>query len=81
LAAEWHPDKCPGGDVEKCREEFPKYANAYEILSNSEMRKNYDYVLANPCARRDADCARSVAAADGCAVARRAAGTSSPVST
>lgn len=48
LAAEWHPDKCPGGDVEKCREEFPKYANAYEILSNSEMRKNYDYVLANP---------------------------------
>jgi len=48
LAAEFHPDKCPGGDFEKCREVFPKYANAYEILSNSEMRKNYDYVLANP---------------------------------
>jgi len=48
LAAEWHPDRCPSGDVEKCREVFPKYANAYEILSNTEMRKNYDYVLANP---------------------------------
>ena len=48
LAAEFHPDKCPGGDIEKCREVFPKYANAYEILSSSEMRKNYDYVLANP---------------------------------
>ena len=48
LAAEWHPDKCPGGDVPKCKELFPKYANAYEILSSSEMRKNYDYVLANP---------------------------------
>lgn len=48
LAAEYHPDKCPSGDYEKCKEVFPKYANAYEILSSSEMRKNYDYVLANP---------------------------------
>lgn len=48
LAAEWHPDKCASGDIAKCREVFPKYANAYEVLSNSEMRKNYDYVLANP---------------------------------
>lgn len=48
LAAEYHPDKCASGDVQKCREVFPTYANAYEVLSNSEMRKNYDYVLANP---------------------------------
>ena len=48
LAAEWHPDKCPSGDIAKCKEVFPKYANAYEILSSSEMRKNYDFVLANP---------------------------------
>ena len=48
VAAEYHPDKCPSGDIEMCREVFPKYANAYEVLSNSEMRKNYDYVLANP---------------------------------
>ena len=48
LAAEYHPDKCPSGDIAMCRAEFPKYANAYEILSSGEMRKNYDYVLANP---------------------------------
>ena len=48
LANEFHPDKCVSGDVQKCRELFPKYAAAYEILSNSEMRKNYDYVLENP---------------------------------
>jgi len=48
LAAEYHPDRCTGGDVAKCREVFPKYANAYEVLSSSEGRKNYDYVMANP---------------------------------
>jgi len=48
LAAEWHPDKCPGGNIPKCRELFPKYANAYEVLASPEMRKNYDYVLDNP---------------------------------
>eukprot|EP00325_Prymnesiales_sp_UTEX-LB-985_P008556 CAMPEP_0174699446 /NCGR_PEP_ID=MMETSP1094-20130205/4722_1 /TAXON_ID=156173 /ORGANISM="Chrysochromulina brevifilum, Strain UTEX LB 985" /LENGTH=367 /DNA_ID=CAMNT_0015896783 /DNA_START=13 /DNA_END=1116 /DNA_ORIENTATION=- len=48
LAAEYHPDKCPSGDIGMCREQFPKYANAYEILSNSEMRKNYEFVLDNP---------------------------------
>ena len=48
LAAEYHPDKCSTGDVEYCRQVFPKYANAYEILSSTEMRKNYNYVLENP---------------------------------
>ena len=48
LAAEWHPDRCKSGNVAQCRELFPKYANAYEVLSNTEMRKNYDYVMANP---------------------------------
>ena len=48
LAAEYHPDKCASGDVEVCKEKFPKYANAYEILTNSEMRANYDYVMDNP---------------------------------
>lgn len=48
LAAEWHPDKCPSGDFVACREKFPKYANAYEILSNPEMRKNYNYLLDHP---------------------------------
>lgn len=48
LAAEWHPDKCPSGNIEKCKAEFPKYANAYEILSSSDTRKSYDYVLKHP---------------------------------
>lgn len=48
FANEFHPDKCKSGNVEECRKLFPKYANAYEILTNTEMRKNYDYVLANP---------------------------------
>jgi len=48
LAAEYHPDKCPSGNVAMCRELFPKYANAYEILSNSDMRKTYEFVLDNP---------------------------------
>ena len=48
LASQWHPDRCPGGDYAKCKEWFPRYANAYEVLSTPEMRKNYDYVLANP---------------------------------
>ena len=34
--------------MEYCRQVFPKYANAYEILSSTEMRKNYNYVLENP---------------------------------
>ena len=35
LAAEWHPDKNPDP---KAREIFQKYANAYEVLSNAEVR-------------------------------------------
>ena len=45
LASEWHPDKNPDP---RAKELFQKYANAYEVLSNSEMRKNYDYVLNHP---------------------------------
>lgn len=48
LAAEYHPDRCTGGDLPKCREKFPKMANAYEVLGTAEMKKNYDYVMANP---------------------------------
>jgi DnaJ family protein C protein 25 len=48
FSAEWHPDKCPSGNIELCREKFPKYANAYDVLSTSENRKNYDFLLAHP---------------------------------
>jgi len=45
LAAEWHPDRNPDPNAKL---KFQKYANAYEVLSNSEMRANYDYLMANP---------------------------------
>lgn len=45
LAAEWHPDKNPDP---RAKEIFTKYANAYEVLSDPEMRKNYDYFLDHP---------------------------------
>jgi len=45
FAAEWHPDKNPDP---RAREMFQKYTNAYEVLSDSTMRKNYDYLLDHP---------------------------------
>jgi len=36
LALKYHPDK--GGDAEK----FKEIAEAYEVLSDSDRRKNYD---------------------------------------
>lgn len=45
LAGEYHPDKNPDP---KAREIFQKYAQAYEVLSNAEMRSNYDYLLKHP---------------------------------
>ena len=45
LAAEWHPDKNPDP---KAKVVFPKYANAYSVLSDPAMRDNYDYLMAHP---------------------------------
>merc|ERR1719231_67769 len=45
LASEWHPDKNPDP---RAKTLFQKYANAYEVLSSSEMRDNYDYLLDHP---------------------------------
>eukprot|EP00320_Phaeocystis_rex_P020685 CAMPEP_0119075406 /NCGR_PEP_ID=MMETSP1178-20130426/79981_1 /TAXON_ID=33656 /ORGANISM="unid sp, Strain CCMP2000" /LENGTH=332 /DNA_ID=CAMNT_0007057627 /DNA_START=33 /DNA_END=1031 /DNA_ORIENTATION=- len=45
LATEWHPDKNPDP---RAKELFQKFANAYDVLSNSEMRDNYDYLLDHP---------------------------------
>lgn len=36
LAAEWHPDKNPDP---RAKDLFQKYANAYEVLSNAEVRR------------------------------------------
>ena len=80
LATEWHPDRNPDP---RAKDLFQKFANAYEVLSNSEMRKNYDYVLANPCAAaagRQRKRRRS-AYSPAVRLPRRDAGTSSPPST
>jgi len=45
LATEWHPDKNPDP---RAKALFQKFANAYEVLSSSEMRDNYDYLLDHP---------------------------------
>jgi len=45
LAAEWHPDKNPDP---MAREKFQKFANAYSVLADTEMRANYDYLLEHP---------------------------------
>lgn len=45
LATEWHPDKNPHPDAKML---FQKYANAYEVLSNPAMRKQYNYLLEHP---------------------------------
>lgn len=44
-AAEWHPDKNTHPDA---KDIFQKYSTAYEVLSSSEMRKNYNYLLDHP---------------------------------
>lgn len=44
LARKYHPDNRDTGDEEK----FKIVANAYEILSNTEARNDYNYMLDNP---------------------------------
>jgi molecular chaperone DnaJ len=44
LAHKFHPDKNPGD--KKAEEKFKKLAGAYEILSNTEKRREYDDALA-----------------------------------
>ena len=39
LATEWHPDRNPDP---RAKDLFQKFANAYEVLSNSEMRSSSD---------------------------------------
>lgn len=45
LAAAYHPDKNPSP---RAKEKFNRYTNAYEVVADSEMRKNYEYFLDHP---------------------------------
>jgi len=42
LAKKWHPDKHQGGEKEAAEEKMKEINGAYEVLSNSEKRQNYD---------------------------------------
>ena len=45
ISLTYHPDKNPSKDA---HDRFTKAANAYEILSDKDSRKKYDYALAHP---------------------------------
>ena len=45
LSREWHPDKNPSAYA---KEKFVKIAKAYEVLSDSTKRKEYDELRGNP---------------------------------
>lgn len=45
LSLQYHPDKNPSPEADKM---FKEIANAYEIISNPEMRAEYDYALEHP---------------------------------
>eukprot|EP00750_Incisomonas_marina_P017533 INCI219.1.p1 GENE.INCI219.1~~INCI219.1.p1 ORF type:complete len:513 (-),score=82.28 INCI219.1:148-1686(-) len=48
LAKRWHPDKNKGAAQGEAEAMFVKIAEAYEILSDEELRQSYDYALAHP---------------------------------
>jgi len=41
LAVKWHPDKNPN-NIEEATKKFKDISEAYQILSDSEKKKNYD---------------------------------------
>ena len=43
LAMQYHPDKNPGN--KKAEDKFKEITEAYEILSDSDKKKNYDQYL------------------------------------
>jgi hypothetical protein len=48
LAKQYHPDKNKGPGQEEAAAAFVKVAEAYEVLSDDELRASYDYFLEHP---------------------------------
>lgn len=44
----WHPDKNPEAKKEEATQMFLRIAQAYEVLSDEEMRSAYDYSIRHP---------------------------------
>ena len=47
MAIKWHPDRNPNNSTE-ATEKFKNISKAYEILSNPESRKRYDFWQKHP---------------------------------
>ncbi|KAJ7564373.1 hypothetical protein O6H91_02G014500 [Diphasiastrum complanatum] len=47
MALRYHPDACPTADVAPSTEKFLQLQNAYKVLSDPELRKQYDRHMAN----------------------------------
>lgn len=43
LALRYHPDKNHGGDQEECARKFRDISQAYEVLSDPQKRRQYDF--------------------------------------
>lgn len=56
LAKQYHPDKNKGPGQADAAAMFVKVAEAYEILSDDELRSSYDYYLAHPEERMRNQC-------------------------
>ena len=47
LAMKYHPDKAPAGKKKEYGEKFKEINEAREVLTNDELKKEYDYYLKN----------------------------------
>lgn len=47
LSRTWHPDKYKGSNKKEAKDRFVKIARAYEVLTDSEQRQEYDFLRYN----------------------------------